>query len=66
MAAAILYFYNSQFLLIDAVQMVELHHYAKFCQNWSNSFGDITIFFIFQGGSRHRLGFYISKILLAA
>ena len=35
------------FLLADWVLSVDVHLYAKFCQNWSVHYGDIMIFRFF-------------------
>jgi len=38
------------------IRRVELHHFAKFQENWSIYSGDFTIFSIFQDGGRRHLG----------
>jgi len=44
-ATTILDLVNSHILLADELWRAKMHHYAKFCQNLSNFFCDITIFF---------------------
>jgi len=37
--------------------MTQMHHYAKFLQNWSNGWGDMAIFLIFKMAGVRDFGF---------
>jgi len=51
-ADAILDFQKFKILTVDPLQWANMHHHAKFHQNWSNGcrYGDLTVFF--QDGGR--------------
>jgi len=47
-AAAILGFWNYNFLTVGRIMRVKLRNHAKFCNDWSNRCRDIAIFALFK------------------